>query len=207
MEYLLSATSPQKLMRYAESQFQAYQAQNPYRKMGDLLTLYRDYIRMCRQLDYDLSNGFVLFPRHLKKSHDKLSTLIDRAKAAAHDQKIRSQFPALKGLYQFTHGGLVVIPPRNAREIVDEGHRLHHCVGSYVASVAADESTILFIRDAKKPRTPLCTIELKDNRVRQTRCHMNQGVCFFCSLFLTNRFPCPTRLPMPATLKVTVHQS
>lgn len=170
----LTYTTSHKLICYAESQFQSSETpKKTYWNMENLLRFYRDYLRMCDQLHYDLANDFVLYPRHLKKSHDKVSELMDVKKVAVYDQQIKEQFSFLQQKYQFAHSGFLVIPPLTAKEIVKEGHRLRHCVGSYVRDVVKRKCSILFIRSEKEPLKPLCTIEIVNNKIKQARCFKN----------------------------------
>jgi len=52
---------------------------------------------------------------------------------------------------------------------------MHHCVGTYIDRVAADECTILFIRRTAEPDKPLATCEVRGNVDVQIRAH-NDGV-------------------------------
>jgi len=68
-----------------------------------------------------------------------------------------------------------MVPPHTAKEIMDEGHQLHHCVGSYVKQVVRRECVILFIRSQAAPEKPLCTVELRHNEIQQARAYRNQN--------------------------------
>lgn len=85
---LLSYTSMHKLCRYADAQYEGYRkaAKVWYceveRSMANLLTDYCDYLRMCKELQYDVKNSFVLFPHMLKDAHDSAAkTLKDKRTA------------------------------------------------------------------------------------------------------------------------------
>lgn len=64
---------------------------------------------------------------------------------------------------------LMVIPPHSSKELIDEGTALRHCVGRYVKRVAQRECVILFVRKVAEPDKSLCTVEVRDGRVVQTR--------------------------------------
>ena len=56
---------------------------------------------------------------------------------------------------------------------MEEGQALRHCVGTYVKKVALEKSTILFMRKAKEPDKPFCTIEVVGDHVMQARIQQN----------------------------------
>jgi len=65
------------------------------------------------------------------------------------------------------------VPPRSAKEIVQEGQALHHYVGQYVKNVVQSKCVILFIRQTNAPRKPYCTVELKNGEIVQARTEGN----------------------------------
>ena len=166
----LQYSSPYKLMKYLNDQA----AKNPrpgYRSTAvkTVFDWYHDYIRFCKDLDYDLTDDFILYPRDVKDAHDRASEMFDKKKAQAYNEKIAAQYEDLVSQYQMSEGGLVVIPPKTAAEIVEEGQKLHHCVGGYVSRVAKSECTILFLRKEEQPDTPFYTMELREGEVKQIR--------------------------------------
>ena len=169
--------TPHKLMRYAAEQFAAHKKTSfmtpGYYSMSDLLTDYKDYLCMSEALDYDMKSEFILFPRDLKEAHDRVNDLSDKELSAAYDRKIAKAFAELQSRYQFRAGGLMIVPPRSAKEIVKEGQKLHHCVGRYVKDVVKSKCVILFIRQTKAPRRPYCTVEVQNGEVVQARVENN----------------------------------
>lgn len=65
--------------------------------------------------------------------------------------------------------GLVIKAPKSVDEIVYEGEKLKHCVGTYINDVAKGNTVILFIRNQNDPQKPYFTVEIKNNEVRQIR--------------------------------------
>lgn len=90
-----------------------------------------------------------------------------------YDAQIAASEEQMKRLYQFSANGLVMLPPHTAGEIVAEGHKLHHCVGTYVESVARGACAILFVRKVKAKKTPFYTVEVRDGRIVQARGNNN----------------------------------
>ena len=67
-------------------------------------------------------------------------------------------------LYGFSDDNYLVRVAETSAEIVNEGNRLHHCVGGYVDRHLTCKTTILFIRAQSAPATPLYTVEMRDGK-------------------------------------------
>lgn len=170
---LLAHMSVHKLQRYVEQQFapedEAALKRVNYYKMNTLITDYHDYLCMCKELQYDVKNSFILFPRELKAAHDSVAKTLKDKRTAEHEKAIAGSFDEWQKRYQYQSKELMMIPPHSAKEIVDEGAALHHCVRLYVKNVAEKKSVILFVRSVDEPDKSLCTVEVKDGQVTQAR--------------------------------------
>jgi len=170
---LLAHMSVHKLQRYVEQQFapedEAALKRVDYYKMNALITDYHDYLCMCKELQYDVKNSFILFPRELKAAHDSVAKTLKDKRTAEHEKAIAGSFDEWQKRYQYQSKELMMIPPHSAKEIVDEGAALHHCVRLYVKNVAEKKSVILFVRSVDEPDKSLCTVEVKDGQVTQAR--------------------------------------
>ena len=170
---LLAHMSVHKLQRYVEQQFapedEAALKRVDYYKMNTLITDYHDYLCMCKELQYDVKNSFILFPRELKAAHDSVAKTLKDKRTAEHEKAIAGSFDEWQKRYQYQSKELMMIPPHSAKEIVDEGAALHHCVRLYVKNVAERKSVILFVRSVDEPDKSLCTVEVKDGQVTQAR--------------------------------------
>lgn len=170
---LLAHMSVHKLQRYVEQQFapedEAALKRVDYYKMNTLITDYHDYLCMCKELQYDVKNSFILFPRELKAAHDSVAKTLKDKRTAEHEKAIAGSFDEWQKRYQYQSKELMMIPLHSAKEIVDEGAALHHCVRLYVKNVAEKKSVILFVRSVDEPDKSLCTVEVKDGQVTQAR--------------------------------------
>ena len=170
---LLAHMSVHKLQRYVEQQFapedEAALKRVDYYKMNTLITDYHDYLCMCKELQYDVKNSFILFPRELKAAHDSVAKTLKDKRTAEQEKAITGSFDEWQKRYQYQSKELMMIPPHSAKEIVDEGAALHHCVRLYVKNVAEKKSVILFVRSVDEPDKSLCTVEVKDGQVTQAR--------------------------------------
>ena len=179
--WLLGYMTPHKMMRYLEGQHQSLCLRRTerggmrYGSMQDVASEYRDYLRMCAEQGYDMKNSFVLYPKDLQESHDREARRI-RLKE---DAKTRRAFKAvcrkLKGKMGFEMDGMKVMVPLVPKDLVSEGHALHHCVGSYVGCMAKGECAILFLRRCAEEGKPFYTIEVRDGEVAQVRGMRNCG--------------------------------
>ena len=187
----LSYTTPHKMMRYIAEQYEKNKRPahrfygDGYTDYANTLVQYRDYLCMCEGLEYDLKNSFVLFPRDLKDAHDKVASLSDPEKAAIYERQIQQAYPLLEKLYRFERDGWTIMAPKTSKEITEEGHRLHHCVGGYVKRVAMKECIILFLRRTQKLDKPEGTIEVIDNAIVQARGYDNGDLPADAKKFLT----------------------
>lgn len=164
-----------KLIRYLDAQWSflqyrltEYKARR-YRSMQDIATEYKDYLDMCRRLDYDMKNSFVLYPKDLQKTHDRVQRRV-RIKA---DSLLRRDFEAaMKAVSKhldFEMDGLRIVVPSNPDEIIAEGNALHHCVGGYVERVAEKKCVILFLRRCEEVDKPFYTVEVRNRKAVQVR--------------------------------------
>lgn len=172
---LLSHMTMHKLMRYADAQYEIRIASTKtpeyirYYSMANLLADYRDYLRMCKEMQYNVESSFILFPRNLKSAHDHVVEALDVKRTAEQEKAIADSFEEWQRLYQYKGKDLMVIPPHSSKELIDEGTALRHCVGRYVKRVAQRECVILFVRKVAEPDKSLCTVEVRDGQVVQTR--------------------------------------
>ena len=171
--------TPHKLMRYATEQFATHRRTSCYApgyySMRDLMSDYKDYLCMCELLEHDMKSSFVLFPNDLKAEHDRVNDMSRNDVSQAYDRRIAKMFEGWQHRYGYNKMGFVVIPPHSAKEITQEGDKLHHCVGRYVRDVVKSDTTILFIRKASAPKKPYCTVEVKHGDVVQARIQNNNA--------------------------------
>ena len=166
-------STPLKVMRYVDEQFKRFKnwessfGVHRYEKPNNILSDYKDYLKMGNRLGYDLTNNFVLFPKNLSETHDQTNKLYNNNKTSIFNKEIQEAYKKLLTQYRFTKNGLTIIPPKTSKEIVDEGHKLHHCVASYVENAATGECVILFIRQIENIEEPFYTVEIMDGRVIQ----------------------------------------
>jgi hypothetical protein len=140
--------------------------------------MYIDYLRMAQQQKYDLSNPFVSFPRHVQITHDQAAERQNANVKAIQDGAYKKLYALRKKQYTYRAGAFMVIVPEHIMEIVNEGHHLHHCVGSYASRVINGDTVILFVRRAENPALSFYTMEVnpETNVIRQCRGYSNRDM-------------------------------
>ena len=172
---LMKRVTLQKLFGYAEKQFALLHdrtndwGQPRYESMSRILGEYQDYLRMCKEQQYDMESTFVLFPRDLTQAHDRLSDYIKAKLDAEQKRKFLALYRKVSKSLCFEKDGLVIAFPKSAKDIVAEGNALRHCVGGYVSRVVNAECVILFLRHAGNTKESFYTIEVCDGKVAQVR--------------------------------------
>ena len=131
---------------------------------------YLDYLDMQEAAGADMSDQIIQHPRDLRAEHDRLVReqneeknrmyCADKEKAFP---KIKAEYQKLNRRYRFEKDGLLIRPAGSATEIIEEGRRLHHCVGgdSYLGGHNRGSSYILFLRAASMPEMPYITVEIE----------------------------------------------
>ncbi len=152
----VARVSPQVVIHYL-SAGSTPASRKPYAQM---LCDYLDYAKI---LKYDLRQRDVALPKNLKERHDAASAavMILRQKEACTTGKYARRVKAVMQMYEFAYGGYSIIAPSSVEDIVNEGKRLHHCVGGYADRHFNGKLEILFLRKTTDIGKPLITMELQ----------------------------------------------
>lgn len=139
------------------------------------LKYYLDYVHMLEELNLNLSDEQILFPRDLKKAHDNAVDTLNELKRELKEKEYAQHQKELEKMEKEIDDLLFVVP-KKLEEIVREGSELHHCVGSrhYLDQHAKGKTTIIFIRRKKEPQAPYFTLEYKKGKVVQTQGKYNR---------------------------------
>ena len=138
--------------------------------------VYKDYIKNCRELGYDLSSREILFPPHLGDAHDRADSAMEarrlekQLKAEKQNRAKIAKIKKSRKRFEFEHGDYFIRLPENAEEIIAEGKALRHCVGGYAERHLMGKTTIMFLRRKSEPDKPYFTIEI-NNDLEIVQCH------------------------------------
>lgn len=172
--------TPHRMMRYLDSQYaflrlrKTRYGSSRYSSMQALVSEYRDYLEMCVKQKYDMKNSFILFPKDLQKSHDKVAHRIKINANAKMKREFKVAYKRIMQQLDFEMDGMKIVYPATPKEIEEEGNALHHCVGGYVDRVAKQECIILFLRKCDDLKKPFYTIEVRNRKVIQVRGMKNE---------------------------------
>ena len=111
-----------------------------------------------------------LWPKNLRTAHDRAVTAYH-----AKEQSATAGFAEILerwGALQWTDGKYCAILPRCLADLTNEGHTLHHCVGSYSKS-HAEGKIVVFIRHYRRPERSWFTLneDLTGDRPRRIQLH------------------------------------
>ncbi len=177
-ERLLPYTSINKSCKYISNQYsideQLKKEERHYKSHQEVLNDWRDYIKDCRKLGYDLHVNSILMPRILHEAHTGTSAAISTIMNQDNDVLIAGRLNELEEIYGYTDKEFFIRPARCSVEIVEEGRNMGHCVARYIDKMAKGDCTILFIRRVSDPDKSVATVEVDGAHVIQIRGYKNQ---------------------------------
>jgi hypothetical protein len=147
--------------------------QNYLIKQDCTFSYYSDYRSLLNDLKI-IPTKSQLLPKNLVEAHNKAVDTLNAKKRELETAGFKERAEKLKQL-ELTVDKFVFIVPKTADDLVQEGQKLHHCVGgsNYIKKHAKGETTIIFVREKSQPKQPLYTIEFKDNQIVQFRGERN----------------------------------
>lgn len=172
LKYMMKYATLRKIATYLGRQAKISTREyddNPRVLMHD----YHDYIGDCEDLEMDLTNERVLFPADLSTAHRNTSKQRKLVADEITNRKITARLGSLQR-YCFASGDILIRPCASCQELINEGKKLEHCVGTYADRYAKGETDILLLRSAEAPDVPFYTMEVKKGSIVQCRGKRNQ---------------------------------
>ena len=176
-ELMLEFVGFKKMRTYIEKQDALY----PYCFM---LNDYRDYVKNCKELSWDLTQRSVVFPKNLYIAHQRQIEELKKTRDAEEKKKwekltaefVEKRLSKLVEKYSYSNGEFLIRPAESAEELMKESGVLSHCVyRNYTENYLKGRTIILFIRKCSEPDVPYFTLEFKNNMIIQCRTKCNQG--------------------------------
>lgn len=150
------------------------------RQKSDITTLL-DYWNMARRAGLDLRDEHIQLPKSLKREHDRLAEAERIAKNEEEKHRKQEEIDKRRPKFEkvtapleawaWEDGGICIRPAHTEEELIDEGSALHHCVGTYGATVARGDSCIFFIRRADAPDIPWFTLQVELETLKALQNH------------------------------------
>lgn len=134
--------------------------------------LYKDYLRFAKFLGFDLKNNRYAFPKDLKKEHDKLEKQYELQNKILVQKAIIKRAKELSN-NKYQNNKYVISPASTLKDLQDESKQQNNCVRTYAEKYATGTCDIYFMRDINKRKKSLVTIEVRNNRVVQSRIKNN----------------------------------
>ena len=135
-------------------------------------SLYKDYLRFDKFLGFDLKNNRYAFPKNLKEEHDKLERQYE-----IQNKKIIKEaiIKRSKGLLVNTYkdNKFIILPACTLNDLYDESEQQGNCVRTYAEKYAFGDCDIYFMRDVNEQNKSLVTVEVKNNRIVQSKIKNN----------------------------------
>lgn len=145
-----------------------------YTKMNKFfdIRLYIDYLKFVQDLGMDLKNKKYLFPENLREKHDELEHQIKIKNNKIIQSKIRKRFNELKK-NKYEGKKYIIFPANSISSLEDESKQQNNCVRTYTKRYANGECDIYFMRTIDEPTKSLVTVEVKDDKIVQSRTKNN----------------------------------
>ena len=138
------------------------------------LYLYKDYLRFAKILGLDLKNNKYAFPKDLEVEHDKLSKQYKTQCNKLMKKAIIKRGKELS-INKYQNNKFIIFPALTVESLKDESKQQNNCVRTYADKYANGICDIYFMREVKQPKKSLVTIEVKNNRVVQSRIKNNKS--------------------------------
>jgi hypothetical protein len=171
VKYLVELHGPKNMISYMN-----YVYGGIYFESTEVRTSYLDYLEMCNKLknaDIKISEWKFDTVQELLDAHDRTVEVFNaNIEFTKYDEKQREKFQKAieeEQKYLYEEESFSVIAPSKISDIINEGYKLHHCVGGYVDNVIDGRTDILFIRKTDNIEKPFYTLEVRNGAVRQ--CH------------------------------------
>lgn len=142
------------------------------------ITDWRDYLHAAKTIEVDLTDNKARYPSSLKREHDRAVAKQKLVLDAKKDEFFQAETERYGKLYSYKTDEYMIIPPRDMKDLFEEGRKLNHCVGSYSDRIVEGKTCIMFVRRAKEPDKPYFTIEInqRNSYVVQLRANSNRGI-------------------------------
>ena len=136
--------------------------------------LYKDYLRFAKSLGYDLKNNRYAFPKYLQKEHDELEKQFEIQNEIIIRKAIIKRNKELS-INKYKDNKFIILPAPTLKSLQDESKQQNNCVRTYAERYADGTCDIYFMRDIKEPKKSLVTVEVKNNKVVQSRIKYNES--------------------------------
>lgn len=147
------------------------------------MSVYKDYLRFAKLLGLDLKNNRYAFPKDLNEEHDKLQDQVQIQETELIQKAIIRRGKKLSA-NKYQNDKFIIFPAHNLKEMQEESRQQNNCVRTYAEDYADGSCDIYFMRDIGKQDKSLVTVEVRNNRVVQSRTKNNKSTTENQDMFL-----------------------
>ena len=121
-----------------------------------------DYFQMCEDMNFKP----ILYSSYIKQTHDITSRNYQIKLTKEQEELFDSKYKDFK---TYIDKDYIVVAPKNADDVKEEGNVLNHCVASYIKKILSDKCRILFLRSKEDIESRLITVEVRDGMITEAR--------------------------------------
>jgi len=134
---------------------------------------YLDYLKIAKKLQYPMDNKRILYPRNLKKAHNKVTKLYKVVKNELLDKQIQERLQELNKK-SYKNNKYIVFPAPSVESLILESKQQNHCVKDYCEDYGLGKKDLYFMRELNNQDKSLVTIEVRNNKIIQARVYDNE---------------------------------
>lgn len=146
-------------------------------KITDLCVInsneYIDYLKFARELELNIKDKGILYPKEIKVSHDNLLKQIEIKKNQKMDKKI-GRIAKKISCTRYENNKYIIFPADSYKSLISESKQQNNCVRTYAEKVANGECYIYFMRLSNDIKHSLVTVEVRDKKIVQKRTKNNE---------------------------------
>lgn len=153
---------------------------------------YSDYLEAEKYLRDGKLRKMNKYPSNLVQMHHNRTSVLAEIKRQKRRLKELEQKEKDKKIYE-SHKDLewkprnsdyCIIVPESADDVIEEGNKMSHCVGSYIGRISDEETFIVFMREKETEDVPYITVEIQNGYLSTALGYMNRRLNKKEKLFL-----------------------
>ena len=136
---------------------------------NETMSVWADYLRMARDIGYNLRERSRRFPSSLRKEHDIASFAHRSLKREIDAKKFAENAEKNAERYEYSLDNLFAMVPTTVEQVVEEATNQHNCLASYVNRLISGDTCVVFIRYKDTPDSSYVTCEIRNDAFEQIK--------------------------------------
>lgn len=143
---------------------------------------YDDYLEAELYLRNNRKRKMNKYPSNLVQMHHNRTSVLADIKAEKERLKNLEQREKDKKIYEsyknlewkpYTQDYCIIVPSC-ADDVIEEGNKMNHCVGSYIGRISDEKTFIVFMREKENKDIPYITVEIQNGQLCTALGYMNR---------------------------------